>query len=127
MWGGLSFYVSISFNLNLLECKFTGRTTPFFPVSLLTVLILTYWNVNTFSIKTYDFGGLVLILTYWNVNCTYQPQAEKTTTVLILTYWNVNLNHILKIFCKSSPSFNLNLLECKFITWGKRISQGYKF
>ena len=100
----------ISFNLNLLECKFSKNLRSNFSDK---VLISTYWNVNEKIQLSNDYAVSVLISTYWNVNqeaegC--QTRAER---------FNLNL-----LECKLENrgltiarefGFNLNLLECKFI------------
>ena len=82
-------------------------------ISLLRVLIETYWNVNDDTITDYTSIGMVLIETYWNVNakelnvisgltqclnrnileCKFRLAVSISITeycVLIETYWNVN-------------------------------------
>ena len=56
----------------------------------------------------------VLISTYWNVNTSLLAKNILFCKVLISTYWNVNIisniDNRVAVF-----SFNLNLLECKYI------------
>ena len=48
---------------------------------------------------------------------TVTLQETSVDAVLISTYWNVNIEEKAKE--KESNSFNLNLLECKFLTISK--------
>ena len=98
----------LSFNLNLLECKYEQELEE--KIQEL-VLISTYWNVNEESLRQkmilYGFNlnlleckswnslqsrskTNVLISTYWNVNSDAYGQTERLDKVLISTYWNVN-------------------------------------
>ena len=77
------------FNLNLLECKSQTSITLTIAYDL---LISTYWNVNNEHAKTPPICDILLISTYWNVNCL---------AVCPDSFFAV--------------SFNLNLLECKYV------------
>ena len=55
-----------------------------------SVLISTYWNVNTINGVELTQEMDVLISTYWNVNPTVYFPIYLTLLVLISTYWNVN-------------------------------------
>ena len=56
-----------------------------------TVLISTYWNVNSKKIKLQIEQAGVLISTYWNVNSLEVASISTLLLVLISTYWNVNM------------------------------------
>ena len=56
----------------------------------------------------------VLISTYWNVNTKFGNAYIEKITVLISTYWNVN-NELANYLATTNISFNLNLLECKYL------------
>ena len=77
----------VCINLNLLECKCGKKLDK---IVLESVLILTYWNVNTETLN--EIWSLI--------------------SVLILTYWNVNERTVRQLFFRGL-SINLNLLECK--------------
>ena len=81
----------ISFNLNLLECKFW------------------FWCTN-------HSNTAVLISTYWNVNACPRYREAARTEVLISTYWNVNFD--IRNRTGLPICFNLNLLECKLLYQG---------
>ena len=54
----------------------------------------------------------VLIETYWNVNTLKDVLIEELRSVLIETYWNVNEGDL--VFLKNSfAGINRNILECK--------------
>ena len=98
-----------------------------------SVLIETYWNVNTLNevltelerssinrnileckypgTTTREEFKLVLIETYWNVNSLKNLLEKKCVLVLIETYWNVN-SEVQELFNYDS-SINRNILECK--------------
>ena len=57
--------IEVSFNLNLLECKYRSGTAK---VLECLVLISTYWNVNDVLLSALLHETEVLISTYWNVN-----------------------------------------------------------
>ena len=111
---GAKLYVSTftRFNLNLLECKYCWHA------------VSRDWgegfNLNLLECKftsTFDtqFVWYVLISTYWNVNTSTFWRSKSTKLVLISTYWNVNLSAATSM--RASYSFNLNLLECKWLCW----------
>ena len=70
-----------------LECK---GSTHVFTITLLSVLIETYWNVKQYSNTAINITCPVLIETYWNVK--YQDHINRVILALVLieTYWNVN-------------------------------------
>ena len=104
-------FLAKSFNLNLLECKSEKPTET---KSGISVLISTYWNVNIRAYYDEGMKKLVLISTYWNVNVVIAIWYALYRAVLISTYWNVNMLNI-DLSKQVCASFNLNLLECKFV------------
>ena len=89
----------MSFNLNLLECKFI-----FFVSSSST---LTSFNLNLLECKSEKENIMnimieVLISTYWNVNISEHNSSVMFSTVLISTYWNVNIRKQIFLYVKRS-------------------------
>ena len=107
-----------TFNLNLLECK--GDEVEAYS-KVIELLISTYWNVKQKKILSEKFNDFLLISTYWNVKliCAYFKKSSVT--------FNLNLLECKVLsFAVCSPTrfpFNLNLLECK----GLRISISVKY
>ena len=64
-----------------------------------TVLIDTWWNVNTVSITKENGVTTVLIDTWWNVNVFKSNRNIRRYIVLIDTWWNVNFQVCPKFFC----------------------------
>ena len=59
-------------------------------VMVRSVLIDTWWNVNTFEFLAFTSCICVLIDTWWNVNSGNVINVFDKRIVLIDTWWNVN-------------------------------------
>ena len=59
-------------------------------ISIILVLIDTWWNVNEEFTNYLREAGFVLIDTWWNVNFIRKSGNYKNGNVLIDTWWNVN-------------------------------------
>ena len=80
-------YKWISFNSDIVECKFVlSKDGAVFG----RVLIVTQWNVNRRNKNAKGHGAPVLIVTQWNVNSCGELQPLEWSNVLIVTQWNVN-------------------------------------
>ena len=89
--------------------------------ALHTVLIDTWWNVNTVLHQSPVRISQVLIDTWWNVNKVVTQMYSKSSTVLIDTWWNVNR------YEDSTPrnihsGFNRYMVECECIISSSRNS-----
>ena len=71
----------------MVECEYFFIT---FIVAEKTVLIDTWWNVNSENIISVGVIDLVLIDTWWNVNAFSSYVTFQYQSVLIDTWWNVN-------------------------------------
>ena len=60
-------------------------------VEEVTVLIDTWWNVNSKCAKISINARFVLIDTWWNVNNNFRKNSQIQRAVLIDTWWNVNV------------------------------------
>ena len=59
-------------------------------VEEVTVLIDTWWNVNSKCAKISINARFGLIDTWWNVNNNFRKNSQIQRAVLIDTWWNVN-------------------------------------
>ena len=66
----------------------------------ISVLIDTWWNVNTSEIKRSYQTAYVLIDTWWNVNIQSYSFVIDLPQVLIDTWWNVNAFKISSKCCQ---------------------------
>ena len=104
------FKLSRRFNRNIVECKSGPGKRPDAGSHC--------FNRNIVECKLYMVKGkclmtCVLIETLWNVNLIIDSLGHPGRTVLIETLWNVN-SKITLLSIISSLSFNRNIVECKF-------------
>ena len=92
----------------MVECEYFYFTCRY---RFTTVLIDTWWNVNTIVVTTVDITSSVLIDTWWNVNKLRDTPVLADRIVLIDTWWNVNYD-VYEIE-ELATGFNRYMVECE--------------
>ena len=93
----------------MVECEFGQWECG---INALTVLIDTWWNVNSAERAHFNVISKVLIDTWWNVNSELVSQLEYIHEVLIDTWWNVNIL-VRRLRPGGETGFNRYMVECE--------------